>query len=379
VASEANFPATFSANDFEWRISLPGKGHSSPVAWGERLFVAAANPETGELSLIAIDATSGGHLWTQKLGGDPHHLHAANSYASSSPAVDASCVYLTWSASGSLLAAAILHDGETLWERRLGPLDYKHGFGGSPTLVDGMLIVANDNSGESYVTALDAKTGEPRWRRTRAAGTESYATPAVWTDQDGISQVIVHSTTEGMTALSPDDGDVLWQLKDLFPVRCVSSPLVAGGLVLGGSGEGGNGKSFAAVRPPASDEGEATVVYQLSKSLPQVPTPVATHDLLFVWNDRGVVSCYELATGKPLWSERVGGNFYSSPVIVGDKLYGVAADGEVVVLAAAGEYKLLGRSSLGEASSATPIVHRGRMYFRGESSLACLSPEVAGK
>jgi outer membrane protein assembly factor BamB len=378
VAADVSFPVSFSAADFEWRITLPGKGHSSPVAWGNRLFVTACDAATGELSLLALDATTGGELWTRRFDGAPHHLHAANSYASSSPAADANHVYLTLVADGALMAAALTHEGDPAWQRKLGPLDYKHGFGGSPAVVDDLLIVANDNSGESFVAALDASTGEPRWRRTRSPGTESYATPAAWTGDDGETQIIVHSTTEGMTGLAPEDGDVLWQLKEVFLARCVSSPLVAGGLVFGGSGEGGNGKSFTAVRPPTSAGGEATIAYQLTKSLPQVPTPVATDDLLFVWSDRGVVSCYELSAGKPLWTERVGGNYFSSPVIAGDKLYGIQADGEVVTIAADDQYKLLGRSELGEASSATPIVHRGRMYFRCESSLACLGPEAAG-
>jgi outer membrane protein assembly factor BamB len=151
--------------------------------------------------------------------------------------------------------------------------------------------------------------------------------------------------------------------------------LVAGELVFGGSGEGGNGKSFAAVKPPDGKNDKATVAYRLQKSLPQVPTPVASGDLLFVWSDKGVVSCYDLATGEPRWSERVGGNYYGSPIIAGNKLYCIASSGEVVVLAADKEFKLLGRNELGEASSATPVVHRDRMYLRTETSLACLPAE----
>jgi outer membrane protein assembly factor BamB len=271
------------------------------------------------------------------------------------------------------MAAALSHDGAPVWgPRELGPLDYKHGFGGSPALVDGLVIVANDNTGESFITALEASTGEPRWRKSRLPGTESYATPAEYLAGDGSPQIVVHSTQEGMAGLSPADGSVLWQVKDAFPVRCVASPLVAGGLVFGGSGEGGNGKSFTAVKPPTSGKGEATVAYKLTKSLPQVPTPVATGDLLFVWSDRGVVSCYDLTTGKQHWMERIGGNFYGSPVIAGDKLYCIAADGEVVAIAADSTYKFLGRTALDEASSATPVIHRGTMYLRCESSLAAL-------
>jgi outer membrane protein assembly factor BamB len=371
-AQGVSFPAAWSADDYRWSVKLPGKGHSSPVAWDDRLFLTTADPESGELTLLALNADSGETAWSKSIDASPHHLHAANSYASSSPAADERSVYITWGNGRQLLAAALSHDGEKIWRRELGPLNYQHGFGGSPVVVDGLLIIANDNAGDSFIAALVTSTGEPRWRKSRAGGTESYATPAEWRDGEGATQIIVHSTEEGIAALSPQDGRVLWQLKDVFPVRCVGSPLVAGGLVFGGSGEGGAGKSFAAVRPPAAAGGAATVAYQLTKSLPQVPTPVATDDLLFVWSDGGVASCYDLQTGKPFWTERLGGKHFSSPVIAGETLYAVAADGQVVAVAASPEFKLLGRSELGEASSATPMIHRDRMYLRGESSLFCL-------
>jgi outer membrane protein assembly factor BamB len=374
VARGVSFPAVWTADDYQWKTTLPGKGHSSPVGWERTLFVTAGDPASGELALTALDAATGDSLWVRRFKSTPHHLHAANSYASSTPAADAERIYITWASPHSLAIAALTHDGDEVWRRDLGPLDYKHGFGGSPAVVDDLVIVANDNLADSFVTALDASTGEPRWRKSRAPGTESYATPAVWQAQSGPPQIIVHSTEEGMAGLSPADGSVQWQLDSVFPVRCVSSPLVAGGLIFGGSGEGGNGKSFTAVRPPASSGEPPTVAYQLSKSLPQVPTPVASGDLLFVWSDRGVVSCYDLATGDLHWTERVGGNYYSSPMIASDKLYCVAADGEVITLAVDKHYKLLGRSELGEASSATPIVHGGKMFLRSESAVACLPP-----
>jgi len=372
VAEDVTFPATWTDDDYQWKISLEGKGHSSPVGWDDRLFVTAGNPETGQLSLSAIDAASGDTLWTREFKSAPHHLHPANSYASSTPAADESRVYITWASPSSLQAAALTHEGKVLWRRDLGPIKYQHGFGGSPMIVDDLVIVAKDHSDDSFVTALDAKTGEPRWRTPRSPGTDSYATPAVWRAADGSQQIIVHSTTEGIAGLSPRDGSVVWQLPTVFPARCVGSPLVAGGLVFGSSGEGGNGKSFTAVKPAASPREKATVAYELKKSLPQVPTPVAKDDLLFVWSDRGVVSCYDLATGDLHWSERVGGNYYGSPIVAGDKLYCIAADGDVVSIAADKQYKLLGRTGLDDASSATPIVHGGKMYVRTETSLACL-------
>jgi outer membrane protein assembly factor BamB len=372
VASEVNFPATWTADDYAWKIELPGGGHSSPVGWEGQLFVTSCQPDRGEISLSAVNAATGEIAWTRSFKAGAGHLHAANSYASSTPATDAQRVYVSWAGPDLLMVAALTHEGEKVWQRELGPIDYKHGPGGSLALVDDLVVVANDDASHSYIAALNTETGEPRWRRERSSGTESYATPAVWQTPSGAKQIIVNSTQEGMAGLSPADGSIEWQLKDVFPVRCVGSPLVAGQLVFGTSGEGGNGKSCTAVRPPMSSGDKPSVAYQLIKSLPQVPTPVATDELLFIWSDRGVVSCYDLATGKPHWTERVGGNYYSSPIIAGDKLYSVAADGQVVAIAADKEFKLLGRTELGNGSSATPTVHGGRLVLRAESSLASL-------
>jgi len=143
IVEGVSFPAKWTSDDYSWKVSLPGKGHSSPVAWGGRLFVTAGNDQTGELSLSAIDAATGETLWTQRFKSAPHSMHPANSYASSSPAADGRHVYITWDSPDSLQVAALTHEGDEIWRRDLGPLNYKHGFGGSPTVVDDLVIVAN--------------------------------------------------------------------------------------------------------------------------------------------------------------------------------------------------------------------------------------------
>jgi outer membrane protein assembly factor BamB len=368
VAAAATLPATWTEDDYLWKLDLPGKGHSSPVAWENMLYVTSADEQTAELTLHALDATTSDERWRKTFPSSPQKLHGANSFASSTPAVDAQRVYLSAAAPDSLEVVALTHAGDEVWRRQVGPHEYQHGFGGSPIVVGDLVIVANDNSQSGYVVALDASTGQPRWRRERTSGVESYATPAVWRGDDGRESIIVHSTSEGMVALAPADGSVQWQLPDAFPARCVWSPVVAGELVIGGSGQGGAGQSFAVVRPDKQPQ----VVYELKKSTPQVPTPVVKDDLLFVWSDRGVATCCELNSGEVLWTERVGGKYFSSPIIAGDKLYGVSSDGECVVLAADREYELLGRTDLGDAAHATPAVQNGRMYLRTERSLACL-------
>jgi len=371
VATES-FPAAWTADDYLWKVTLPGKGHSSPVCWGDLVFVTCGDPETGAVTLAAIDVNSGESRWTRTFEGSHHSIHAANSYASGTPTVDADRVYVTWTANGVLHAAAVDHQGEVAWQRELGPADYKHGSGNSPILLDDLLVIANDHTGESFVVGLDAKSGDERWRRPRQGGTESYATPLLFDGADGPEQIVVCSSAEGIAGLSPIDGTVLWQSSDIYVARCVNSPFIAAGMIFSGSGEGGNGKNLTAVRPANDKRGEPTIAFELKKSLAQAPTPVAVGDRLYVWSDRGVVTCYNAADGEEIWTKRIGGNYYGSPVAAGDKLYCVAADGEVVCIAAADKFELLGRSQLGEGSNATPAIHQGKMFLRTESSLACL-------
>ena len=375
VASDGSFPATWTEDDYLWKAPLPGRGHSSPVAWDDVIFVTVGDETSGALTLLALDAETGAERWRTPFDSAPHSLHAANSYASSTPVVDAERTYVTWATPDSLQAAAVDRRGDVVWRRDLGPADYKHGYGGSPIVVDDLLIVANDHTGDSFVAALDAKTGKTRWVRPRQGGTESYATPLV-IDNAGEQQIIVCSSAEGIAALSPSDGAVVWQLPGIYPARCVNSPIAANGLVFTGSGEGGNGKNLTAVKSTgAQRDANAAVAYELNKVLPQVPTPIVVGECLFTWSDRGVVSCYDAASGDQRWTKRIGGNYFGSPVAAGGKLYGVSADGEAVALAATDEYQLLGRSSLGEGSHATPAIHQGKMFLRTESTLACLPAE----
>jgi hypothetical protein len=144
---------------------------------------------------------------------------------------------------------------------------------------------------------------------------------------------------------------------------------VAGGLVFVSCGQGGNGKLLLAVEPAAQGPRE---VYRLEQNIPNVPTPVVAGKLLFLWHDRGVVSCHAVATGKQHWRERIGGDFHSSPVRIGNRVLCASRDGEVVVLAADKKFKLLARNSLDEPCHATPAVAHDRLYLRTTSSLVCI-------
>jgi outer membrane protein assembly factor BamB len=370
--SSAAIPSEWTDANFLWQQSLAGAGHSSPVVWGKRLFVASADPQTGELTLLAFDAPTGLQLWNRRFSASTYNLHGFNSYASSTPAVDANHVYLLWLKKDQVLLAAITHEGQMAWQAAVGAFEDEHGFGKSPLVVDDHVIVANDSKADSTLSAFDAVSGDLRWRIPRPSGITPFATPCLLDPAAENKQILAVSTASGLTAIDTASGKIAWNglQKDLTQ-RCVSSPIVAGGLVFVSCGQGGNGKLLIAARP-GSDSSEPQEVYRLQQSIPNVPTPLIAGDLLFLWHDRGVVSCHDVSTGRQHWRERIGGDFHSSPLHIGNRIFCASRDGEVIVLAADRKFSLLARNALHEPCHATPAVANDRLYIRTANSLLCI-------
>lgn len=364
--SETILPAKWSDADYVWKIELPGSGHSSPVLWGNQLWVTSALSHQQRL-LISIDARNGKVLWQREFTCTGHPIHKQNSFASSSPTVDADHVYVAWATPEAYRVYALGHDGRAVWEADLGPYESQHGFGASPIIYKELLILNSDQDGDSALWALDRKTGERRWRLPRRTAVAAYSTPCIYRAEDGAEQLIFNSQAHGITGVDPQSGETLWEL-DLFDKRSVSSPIVAGGLVFGSCGSGAGGNYLVAVRPGVAPQ----LVYKVDRSAPYVPTSVARGNLLFLWADNSVVTCIRADTGSPVWQQRVGGNFSSSPVRAADKIYCVSAEGEAVVLAAEATFQELGRVSLGEVCRSTPAISGGQMFLRTESHLMAL-------
>jgi outer membrane protein assembly factor BamB len=223
------------------------------------------------------------------------------------------------------------------------------------------------------VIAVDRKSGETRWQTETKTFLAGYSTPCVYQAEGDRPQLIFSNTAHGILALDPATGAVTWEFGQPFLDRAVISPVVAPGLVLAGHGAGIRGTRCIAVRPGSSAHGTGpTLVYEITRSLPMVPTPLVNDGRLFLWCDDGVVSCLHVATGEIVWRERVEGEFYASPVWVNGCLYNVSKVGEVVVLAAGDTFQVLHRIPLGEPSYATPAVAGGVMYLRTTSHLFSL-------
>lgn len=369
-----SIPGTWTESDYNWKVKLPGIGHSSPVVWKDRIYLLSADPESGTRYVVCVAAANGSIVWTKEFEGVPHHLHRFNSYASCTPAVDADHIYVAWSDPEHTLLKALDHAGEEVWSVDMGPWVSQHGYGTSPMLVDDLVIVSKYDEnpkrpdggtpGESFVLAVDRLTGKERWRTPRATDTTSYSVPCIRELENGQKELISCSTAEGIFALDPKTGEQKWNLK-VFTMRTVSSPVLTSGLVIGSTGSGGGGNYVVAVKPGE----EPKEVWRVKTQAPYVPTTVAYKDMLFLWFEGGIVTCVDAATGNVHWKQRIGGNFHGSPVRVADKIYCISEAGEVVVLAADKTYQLIGKMQLGEDSRSTPAISGGRMYLRTYSHL----------
>jgi outer membrane protein assembly factor BamB len=366
--SETSLPASWTEEDYRWRISLPGHGFSSPIQWDDRIFVTSASADGGHRQLFCIDFKNGKTLWQRDTPGNAYKIHKQNSYAASTPCADADRVYVTWVTPEAFWVLAYRHDGELAWKRDLGSFASQHGYAGSPMIWQNELIVNNDQEEtDGTLTALNLANGDVVWQTPRRGTQEAYSTPCIWKADDGSEQLIFNCQSHGICGIEPKSGKVLWETP-LFDKRSVSSPYMVGKLVIGTCGSGGGGNYLVALRP-----GTTEPAFKIKAAAPYVPTTVARGDLLFLVSDNGVASCIACPSGEVRWTKRIGGNYSSSLVRAADKVYATASDGEIVVFAAGKEFKELGRMKLGETCRSTPAIAKQSLLIRTESHLMCLS------
>lgn len=383
LAGDAAVPVRWTDEDYHWRVNLPGPGHSSPVVWGNRIYVTCGDPETARRIVLCLDTAHGRTLWSREYPSKPHRMHRENSYATATPAADAGGVVVAWSTPEEFVLLALDPEGRERWRRDLGPFVSAHGSGASPVIVGDLVVQANDQEdlalmaaylpkgtplgppGKSFLIALDRGTGETRWQVPRRTALAAYSTPCLRRPKEGRPELVFSSTAHGLTGVDAATGRINWEVTGLFPDRCVGSPASGDGMVLASFGFGARGHRLAVVRPAATPEGGAAkLAYDVTASVPLVPTPLVKDGRAFLWGDDGVVTCLRVSTGEVVWRERAGGKFFGSPVAVGDRLYCIDREGRVVVLAASDRYEVLGRVPLGEPSCATPAVSGGVMYLR---------------
>jgi outer membrane protein assembly factor BamB len=342
------------------------------------VFITAADEKAPAGVLLCVSASDGRELWRKSYSLGKVPMNALNHYASATPALDDRRVYVLWPGVEETTIAALTHGGQEVWAVKLPGVRARHGMGSSPILCGQTVIVSREQdkgSGDipSAWLALDRETGQVRWRYEHPENANSsYSTPCMYQDVQGRSQLIFTSNSHGVAGVDAGTGELLWKTPNVLPARVVSSPVIAGELIVATCGEGARGIRLSAVKPP-DGSAVAMEVYAIDRGIASyVPTAVVHEGLLFLFHDQGTVSCLRMGTGEVVWSEKPAGRYYGSPVCVDGKLYCMTVDGDVVVLRAGPKYELLAVNPLGEKSHATPAVAGGRMYLRTFSHLICL-------
>lgn len=377
VAQDSGFPSKWEESQYEWAVDIEGYSHGSPVVWEGQIFLTTALQDGTVRRLMSVDLASGKTLWSRDLDLQTVHLHKKNSYSSGSPATDGKRVYVAFGDEQHWILAAFGMDGKPLWTRDFGEFNSQHGPGGSPIVVDGLVILAKDMMGPSSIHAVSAETGEVVWSVDRKERRTSYATPMLHTRTDGRKQLICLSGASGLCGLDVQTGEQIWTAGEM-PMRTVASPMMAGNLVIATCGSGGSGKLLLAVDPNGTgDVSDSHVKWETKRELPYVPTPVYDGKHLYLWADAGIVSCLDPATGKSLWKQRVKGKFSGSPVLIGDRIFAINEDGIVVVIGTGEEFELLGETPLNDLCYGTPAIAEGYLLLRTSSKLMALKGKSA--
>lgn len=371
IYASSNAPVTWSKQDIAWSLKLPGRGHSSPVVWGDKVFITRADENGENGCLLAVDLITGKILWQREHFFGFYKIHKNNSYASVTPTVDAARVYVLWFSEEKSVLSAFTHAGEPVWSSEFDGVFSRHGAGASPVVAGDLVVFSCEQEAVKkgpFVStwyAVETETGKVRWQLERdMVKSNSQSTPAIM-QHNGRSLLVFTSEAHGFSGVNLETGTLVWEFNP-FDSRAIASPVFAGDLIIGAC----KSKLYA-IRINTQNEGE--VVYSLEHKLsPYVPTPIYKEGLLYNFTDNGHISCHDASTGEMHWREKPAGGFYSSPICIGEKLYGVTRDGEVVVISLGKSYNLLALNFLGEGSHATPVAFNDSIVFRTFSQLICI-------
>jgi outer membrane protein assembly factor BamB len=399
--TRGKLPDTWNADDYVWSADLGGVDVGSPIATATQVFildskldssVADDSQPSGTLDLVAFDIETGKEQWRRSHRFVDRRRHARNSPASTTPAVSGDRVFIAYGDSEGAYLAAYSITGDPLWSRDLGPWSGVHGFGTSPMVDGNQVILFNSQqvdeleswqvAGDSRMMSFDVATGKDLWSTPLKATRPCYGVPTIYTPgSDGAQaaagphQLIAANKGNGLFGLDPTTGKLLWSLA-VFDKRCCSSPLVIGDLAIGSCGSGGGGNILSAVRIPKNAGDSPEEVFRLTSGAPYVPTSAVKGSLLFTISDAGIASCFDMSDdGRKCWSQRIGGNFGASPVIIGDRLLLISLDGIAHVTAASDEESEVSQVELGGRVGATPAVTSKWLILRVGSRLHCLSTD----
>jgi len=399
VARHGDPPVSWSeSSNLRWKVEIPGRGHASPVVWGDRIYLLSAvdaeapsapapaqegqEPARGvapdrelRFVVLALDRESGRVAWERTaVRARPHEgTHPDGSWAAASALTDGARV---WAYFGSRGIYCYDREGELLWQLDLGDMATRRGFGegASPALSGDTLVVNWDHEGEDFIVALDAATGAERWRVPREEPT-SWSTPLV-VEVEGRRQVVVNAT-ERVRAYDLATGELTWQVGGMT-VNAIPSPVSGDGLLFVTSGFRGNALKAIRLAGAKGDlTGTPAEVWSYDRDTPYVPSPLLYDGVLYILKtNSGILTALDAATGKPLYGpERLEGidGVYASPVGAAGRVYIAGRNGATVVLEAGPKPEVLAVNRLDEGFEASPAIAGREIYLRGRRHLYALA------
>ena len=388
VSAGKGIPTNWSSTEnIAWKIAIPGEGHSSPIVWGDKVFLTSSLTEKNKRILLCLDRLSGQTVWQRDVvQSPPETIHRLNSRASGTPATDGKQVYVTFMRAegdkviapnvgserlitpGKIIVAAYDLDGNKKWKTNVGDFVSAHGFNTCPVLFEDLVILNGDHDGDAYLVALDRQSGRQRWRTRRENKTRSYVTPII-REIDGITQMIL-SGSLCVASYDPRNGKRHW-IVDGPTEQFVASMVYDGKYVFatGGYPE----RHILAIRPGGKGNvTETHIAWRTTRGAAYVPSPIISGRYLLMVADSGIASCFEARTGKRHWMERLPGGHSPSPVSADGLVYFVSDQGVTTIVRPSETFAVIAKNELGEPVSASPAISQGQIFLRTHQHLYCI-------
>jgi outer membrane protein assembly factor BamB len=389
ISNEKDLPTQWSeTSNIIWKTAIAGEGWSSPIVFGDSVFVTTATDEGASFRLLCLDRKTGTVLWDRQiLRQKPGHKQALNSYATSTPVTDGKNVYIV-AFDGSI--AAVSTEGETIWTNRDFEYYSEHGLGVSPILYKELLIVAFDPSSsgadpklgwqkpwdKAVILALDKNTGKVCWEGKRGLSQIAHVSPQILSVND--EDQLVSSAGNVIQGFDPDTGERIWTVSS--PGEGVVPSVVVGeDLIFTASGFGD--PAIRVVRTGGKgDITETHIAWESPDDVPKIPSMLYVRPYLYLVTEAGVAKCLKAATGEVIWRERVGDRFSTSPVWADGKIYFLSDKGTTTVIQEGAEFKVLAKNELSSATGnetckASPAVSQRNIFIRSEKNLFCIGGE----
>jgi outer membrane protein assembly factor BamB len=381
VSTEKGLPMEWSStSNIAWKTMIPGEGWSSPIVFGDHVFVTTATDNGVSCRVICLKRHTGEILWNREVVQQaPQRKEKRNSYATPTPVTDGQRVYAVFG-DGSIAALSL--EGEVLWTYRDFKFYSQHGLGVSPILSRDLLIVPFDWSSDqedkkvgwqkpwdkSFILALDKNNGKVRWKAMRGLSRIAHVTPNILRESG--REELISAAGDVIQGFDPKTGEKIWWARSQGE-GVVPSIVIGHGLIFTASGF--EKPTIRAIRTGGKGEVTQThIAWEQTRNVPSVPSFVYVKPYLFIVTDAGIAACLKAETGEIVWQERIGGTHAASPIYADGKIYFLSMEGESVVIEAKPEFKLLARNSIGEYCQASYAASQGRLFIRSGRFLYCI-------